>query len=165
MAGRKSQPKTKRPAPKAAERRPKPRQAARPAPRGSATRAAGPLFDGIERLHQVAMTATNLDASVAFYRDVVGLPLIRRAGDEWAEFDAGAVRLALHGAVHGHAPPPGGATAVFLVDDLDDARGALTARGVTFGHEGGVEGYARFLAFADPDGNTVQIIEYEPGGD
>jgi catechol 2,3-dioxygenase-like lactoylglutathione lyase family enzyme len=116
-------------------------------------------------LDHVYYWVKDMERAVAFYRDVVGLPLIRRTGDEWAEFDAGAARLALHGAVHGHAPPPGGATAVFLVDDLDDARAALTARGVTFGHEGGVEGYARFLAFADPDGNTVQIIEYEPAGD
>ena len=116
-------------------------------------------------LDHVYYWVTDMDRAVSFYRDVLGLPLVRRAGDEWAEFDAGAVRLALHGAVHGHAPPPGGATAVFLVEDLDDARAALTARGVTFGHEGGVEGYARFLAFADPDGNTVQIIEYAPATD
>ena len=116
-------------------------------------------------LDHVYYWVTDMERAVGFYRDVVGLPLIRRAGDEWAEFDAGAVRLALHGAVHGHAPPPGGATAVFLVDDLDGARANLTARGVSFGHEGGVEGYARFLAFNDPDGNTVQIIEYEPAGE
>jgi hypothetical protein len=31
---------------------------------------------------------------------------------------------------------------------------------VEFGHEGDVSGYARFASFKDPDGNTVQIIEY-----
>ncbi len=126
------------------------------------TAAVSPLTRGLDHVYY---WVADMDRAVAFYRDLLGLPLIRRAGDEWAEFDAGAVRLALHGAVHGHGPPPGGATAVFLVNDLDDARAALTARGVTFGHEGGVEGYARFLAFTDPDGNTVQIIEYEPTGD
>jgi catechol 2,3-dioxygenase-like lactoylglutathione lyase family enzyme len=125
-----------------------------------------PLRPSLTRgLDHVYYWVTDMDRAVAFYLDVLGLPLVRRSGDEWAEFDAGPVRLALHGAVHGHAPPPGGGTAVFQVDDLDSARAALTARGVTFGHEGGVEGYARFLAFTDPDGNTVQIIEYEPAGD
>ena len=113
-------------------------------------------------LDHVYYWVSDMDRAVAFYRDVLELSLVRRNGDEWAEFDCGASRLALHGAVHGHAPPPGGATAVFLVDDLDTARTALSARGVTFGHEGGVEGFARFLAFTDPDGNTVQVIEYEP---
>lgn len=115
-------------------------------------------------LDHVYYWVTDMERAVVFYRDVLGLPLVRRTGDEWAEFDAGAVRLALHGAIHGHAPPPGGATAVFLVEDLDAAQTALSARGVTFGHQGGVEGFARFLAFADPDGNTVQVIEYERRG-
>ena len=44
---------------------------------------------------------------------MLGLSLIRRDGDEWAEFDAGPVRLALHGVegrVHGRAPPSSGST-------------------------------------------------------
>jgi catechol 2,3-dioxygenase-like lactoylglutathione lyase family enzyme len=115
-------------------------------------------------LDHVYYWVSDMDRAVAFYLDVLDLPLLRQSGDEWAEFDGGGVRLALHGAVHGHAPPPGGATAVFLVEDLDAAQVALSARGVTFGHQGGVEGFARFLAFADPDGNTVQVIEYERRG-
>jgi hypothetical protein len=31
---------------------------------------------------------------------------------------------------------------------------------VTFDHEGDVQGYARFASFRDPEGNTLQIIEY-----
>ena len=116
------------------------------------------------RLDHVYYWVNDMDRAVAFYRDVLGLSLARRDGDEWAEFDAGGVRLALHGAVHGHAPPPGGAAAVFEVADLDIARATLAARGVSFGHEGDVEGYARFLAFTDPDGNTLQVIEYASSG-
>jgi catechol 2,3-dioxygenase-like lactoylglutathione lyase family enzyme len=116
------------------------------------------------RLDHVYYWVNDMDRAVAFYRDVLGLPLARRDGDEWAEFDAGGVRLALHGAVHGHAPPPGGAAVVFEVADLDIARATLAARGVSFGHEGDVEGYARFLTFTDPDGNTLQVIEYASSG-
>jgi len=52
---------------------------------------------------------------------------------------------------------------VFEVDDLDAERRALEGRGVRF-HErvGEVSGYARFASFDDPDGNTVQILEYLP---
>ena len=49
---------------------------------------------------------------------------------------------------------------MFAVDDLDQAKADLASRGVTFGHEGAVEGYARFASFEDPDGNPIQIIEY-----
>jgi predicted enzyme related to lactoylglutathione lyase len=75
-------------------------------------------------------------------------------------FDAGGRQFALHGAIEGHPVSPGGATAVFSVLDLDEARAMLADRGVEFGHEGEVQGYARFASFKDPDGNTVQLIEY-----
>jgi catechol 2,3-dioxygenase-like lactoylglutathione lyase family enzyme len=101
----------------------------------------------------------DLDRAVAFYTEVVGLPLIRRDGDEWAELDGGSIRLALHGTEL--ADPPAGGTIVLRVPDLDEARWTLTERGAVFDeHVGEVEGYARFAMFRDPDGNPVQIIEY-----
>jgi predicted enzyme related to lactoylglutathione lyase len=103
----------------------------------------------------------DMDRAVAFYAGVVGLSLVRRSGDAWAEFDGGTIRLALHGVREGQPVPLGGATAVFEVEDLDDARGTLEERGIAFDqHVGEVEGYARFASFLDPDGNTLQLIEY-----
>jgi predicted enzyme related to lactoylglutathione lyase len=101
-----------------------------------------------------------MERAVSFYRDLLGLDLVRRDGDNWAVFESGARMFALHGAVEGRPISPGGATAVFAVTDLDRTRSVLSERGVEFGHEGDVTGYARFASFKDPDGNTVQIIEY-----
>jgi predicted enzyme related to lactoylglutathione lyase len=116
-------------------------------------------------LDHVYYWVTDMDRAVAFYRDVVGLRLTRRDGSNWAEFDAGPVKLALHGAVEGRPMQPGGATAVFGVDDLDAARAELAGRGAPFDeHLGEVEGFARFASFRDPDGNAVQIIEYAKPG-
>jgi predicted enzyme related to lactoylglutathione lyase len=105
----------------------------------------------------------DMDRAVAFYGEVVGLALLRRDGDDWAEFDAGPVRLGLHGA--GERPElPGGGTVVLRVDDLDGSRLALQERGVVFdAYIGEVEGRARFSSFTDPDGNALQIIEYLDG--
>jgi len=112
-------------------------------------------------LDHVYYWTRDMDRAVAFYRDVVGLRLLRQEGDQWAAFDAGPIQFALHGAGEGHAPPVGGATAVFRVDDLDTAVQSLQERGVVFGdHLGEVAGFARFRSFTDPDGNTVQLIEY-----
>jgi predicted enzyme related to lactoylglutathione lyase len=109
-------------------------------------------------LDHVYYWVRDMDVAVAFYRDVVGLPLARRAGNEWAEFDAGPVRLALHGSEDAQ---PGGGTAVFRVDDLDAARWQLEQRGARFDeHVGEVEGFARFATFRDPDANAIQLIEY-----
>jgi catechol 2,3-dioxygenase-like lactoylglutathione lyase family enzyme len=115
----------------------------------------------VKQLDHVYYWVTDMDRAVDFYRNALGLTLVRREGDSWAQFDAGGRQFALHGAVDGRpAPPPGGAAAVFSVDDLDRARSVLSERGVRFGHEGEVVGFARFAAFEDPDGNTVQLIEY-----
>ena len=114
-------------------------------------------------LDQVWFWVRDMDRAVDFYRDVLGLPLVHRSGNEWSEFDGGGVRLALHGVGDGE-PSPHGGTVVFRVDDLDTAKLALEERGVRFDdYVGEVEGRARFASFEDPDGNGVQIIEYVRG--
>jgi catechol 2,3-dioxygenase-like lactoylglutathione lyase family enzyme len=101
----------------------------------------------------------DMDRAVAFYEEVLGLELAHRAGEGWAEFRAGPVRLALHATREAELPPSG--TVVFKVVDLDEARSALGQRGVVFdGHEAEVPGVGRFATFHDPDGNPVQLIEY-----
>jgi predicted enzyme related to lactoylglutathione lyase len=103
---------------------------------------------------------SDMDRAVTFYRDVVGLKLVRQDGSQWAEFATEPVRFALHGAVEGHRMGPGGAAVMFRVDDLDLARRTLEERGVAFDeHSGEVEGFARFATFRDPDGNRVELIE------
>ena len=119
----------------------------------------------LRAIDHVYYWTSDMDRGVKFYEEVLGLRLLRREGSNWAEFEAGPVRLALHGAMDGRPPEPGGATAVFRVDDLDGARATLEARGAPFDeHVGDVEGYARFATLRDPDGNPVQIIEYRTGG-
>ncbi|MEO8476411.1 MAG: VOC family protein [Actinomycetota bacterium] len=108
-------------------------------------------------LDHVYYWTRNMDAAVAFYADIVGLTLVRRDGDEWAEFEAGPIRLALHGSDSTVAS----GTVVFRVDDLDETQWTLQQRGVRFDdYVGEVEGFARFVTFRDPDANPVQIIEY-----
>jgi catechol 2,3-dioxygenase-like lactoylglutathione lyase family enzyme len=112
----------------------------------------------IGEIDHVYYWVRDMSAAVGFYRDVLGLPLLRRDGDEWAEFEAGPVRLALHGTSDSL---PGSGTAVFRVADLDEATMVLAGRGARVDdHVGEVEGLARFATVRDPDGNPVQLIEY-----
>jgi catechol 2,3-dioxygenase-like lactoylglutathione lyase family enzyme len=107
----------------------------------------------------------DMDRAVSFYRDVVGLKLVRQDGLQWAEFATEPVRFALHGAVEGHPVRSGGAAIMFRVDDLDRARRRMEEKGVEFDeHSGEVEGFARFATFRDPDGNRVELIERLNGG-
>jgi predicted enzyme related to lactoylglutathione lyase len=101
---------------------------------------------------------TDMDRAVGFYRDALGLEMRMRHEDTWAEFEAGGIRIGLHGA--GDGALVHGGTAVFLAGDLDLAKASLEERGVAFDHLGEVPGYARYASFADPDGNSMQLIEY-----
>jgi catechol 2,3-dioxygenase-like lactoylglutathione lyase family enzyme len=107
-----------------------------------------------------------MDRAVTFYRDVIGLKLVRQDGSQWAEFATEPVRFALHGATEGHPVRSGGAAVMFRVDDLDRARRTLQEKGVEFDeHSGEVEGFVRFATFRDPDGNRVELIERIERGD
>ncbi len=117
----------------------------------------------IDGLRQVAQKADDLDASVAFYRDVLGLPLVARFDPPGlAFFDLDGVRLLLEAG----APP---ALLYLHVDDLDAAVADLAAAGVeleqgpalvhrdddgTFGPAGEEEWMA---FFRDPAGNLVAL--------
>lgn len=114
-------------------------------------------------LDHVWFWVEDMGRALEFYEGTIGLTLLRRDGDDWAELDAGTVRLGLHGAGDRREPSRGG-TVVLRVDDLDLARAALEERGVRFdGQPGEVEGRARFASFEDPDGNRLQLIEYVGG--
>ncbi len=113
----------------------------------------------LDALDHVWFWVADMERAVGFYRDGLGLAVGRRHGDEWAELDAGPIRLGLHGVRDGAVRH--GGTAVFRVDDLDLAKAALEERGVTFEeHLGEVPGLARYASFEDPDGNSMQLIEY-----
>jgi len=104
-----------------------------------------------------------METAVAFYRDVLGLPVTVRSGEDWAEFDIGGCTVALHGSRPGHPPRQAGATVVFEVDDLDAAVRALRVRGVVFDADASdAPGAGRFASFRDPDGNVLQILERAP---
>jgi len=107
---------------------------------------------------------TDMDRAVAFYRDALGLELRMRHENAWSEFEAGGIRIGLHGAV-GEMPIAHGGTAVFEVRDLDLAKASLEEAGVAFdAHLGEVPGLARYASFEDPDGNSMQLIEYRREG-
>jgi predicted enzyme related to lactoylglutathione lyase len=113
----------------------------------------------LKRVHSAFYWTKDMDEAVAFYRDVLGLDLTARFGEDWSEFDVGGSRVALHGS-RGMAPPNEGATVVFEVDDLDATMRALQGRGVRFeGEVTEVPESGRFVSLRDPAGNLVQMFE------
>jgi catechol 2,3-dioxygenase-like lactoylglutathione lyase family enzyme len=117
------------------------------------------------RIGQVHVSVTDVDRSVAFYRDVLGLPfLFRVPGQPMAFFDCGGTRLYLATPEEGFRSQP---LLYFTVDAIDEARAALLAKGVDFGDEPHLvhrddssELWMTF--FRDPDGCTLALMEERP---
>lgn len=114
----------------------------------------------MKRVDNAHYWTKDMDGTVAFYRDVLGLDLRVQMGEDWAEFDVAGTTVALHGTREGHAPPQDGATVVFEVEDLESEMNRLRGRRVDFeGEVSEVPGYGRFVSFRDPEGNLLQIFE------
>ena len=112
-------------------------------------------------LGQISMTVSDIERSVAFYRDVVQLPHLFTAG-ELAFFDCAGTRLMLDAMpeAQGHAA----SVLYFDVPDIDTAHTELTARGAALSgaphmiHRGedGTELWMAF--FNDPDDNVLAVM-------
>jgi len=120
---------------------------------------------GIGQLH---ITVSDLEASVAFYRDVLGLPhLFTVEGQPMAFFQAGSVRLYL-----GETPDErfrSRPVVYYAVDDLDAAYAEVTGRGAPsmarphlVHRDGTTELWMAFVS--DPDGIPVGLMVEHPAG-
>ena len=119
------------------------------------------------RSGNVTVYVTNMDRSVRFYQEALGLNLAYRFGDHWASLEVGkGLTIGLH--PMGAVPSPeqrNGSPAIGLELDgkIEDAVKTLEARGVHF--EGiADEGKAgRFAHFRDPDGNQLYLAQLNWG--
>jgi lactoylglutathione lyase len=120
------------------------------------------------RLGVVMVMVSNMEQSVQFYRDVLGLPL-RFQSPDWTEFATEHVTLALHGGGIPQPPPSspgpplaGRVSTGFHVDDLDAVYADLVGKGVRFvlpPTERAGEGI-KLALFADPDGCVFSLAQH-----
>ncbi|WP_296281600.1 VOC family protein [Pseudoxanthomonas sp.] len=117
----------------------------------------------LSTIRQIAITVSNVDAALAFYRDALGLAFLFQPAPTLAFLQAGDVRLML--------TTPQGAGAVgansilyFSVQDIAATQAALVARGATEERPPQMaarmpdhELWTGFLR--DPDGNLVGLLE------
>ncbi|MBV8151205.1 MAG: VOC family protein [Candidatus Eremiobacteraeota bacterium] len=103
--------------------------------------------------------ASDLQRSIAFYRDKLGLALTSE-NPNFAFFDAGGTTLALSRAHAQHSPSIIGATEiVFGSDNVVKDYERLRAQGVEFQTEPrDVNGEEWAAAFLDPDGHLLSIF-------
>jgi len=131
----------------------------------AARQASGRREFAVDRLHQVALLASDLDTAIEFYREVLGLSFIDRFDPPGLAFFnlGGGLRLLL-------SATASEATLYFMVDDIDAAVRTLSGRGVSFlqkpamvhrDDEGrlGKKGIEEWMAFfRDPSGNLLALV-------
>jgi len=103
-------------------------------------------------IHEIAFEVQDLERSLTFYRDTLGLPLYSR-GPQQAWFSIGTQRLALFT----HDRPGSGQHFALLIppEKAEQARAALIAQGFpeeTMQQDDGLSVYVR-----DPDGNKIEL--------
>jgi methylmalonyl-CoA/ethylmalonyl-CoA epimerase len=120
---------------------------------------------GITGLGQVAINVQDLDRATAFYRDVLGLPLLFTAGG-MAFFDCGGVRLLLGRAETPEHDHPS-SLLYFRVPEINAAHQHLVEKGVR------IETPPRLIArmpdhdlwmsaFRDSEGNMLLLMHEAP---
>ncbi len=104
----------------------------------------------------------DIDASLRFYEEIVGLPVIRRFGEpgsELAFLGDGETKLEL---IQGKAAPSNSNSVSigFSVDSLEDKMAFVQSHGFAI-HSGpfAPSPRTRFFFVADPDGVLVQFVE------
>jgi predicted enzyme related to lactoylglutathione lyase len=111
----------------------------------------------------VSVPVRDIDAAREFYGAVLGLDASKVWGGGerpvlGAEFEPGSVTIALiDSAALGREFSPNSMPIALHVDDVEAARTALEARGVTFFGETMDSGVCHMAHFADPDGNVLML--------
>ena len=111
----------------------------------------------------VSVPTRDLDRSIAFYADVLGLErskVWQRKGQDavGAEFETGTVTLALFACERmGIEFQPNKVPVALRVDDVEAARTALEGEGVTFHADTIDSGVCHMSFFSDPDGNALML--------
>ena len=113
----------------------------------------------IGKLTTIILIVKDMERSVAFYRDIVGLK-VEMHTPYWSSLSAGNITVGLHPeSAHAKATPGMGCTFGFEVSDIRKVVQALKTKGVAVPMDPRDDGFGWLAIFTDPDGYSVQLVQ------
>ena len=114
----------------------------------------------INKIGFISYTVSNLQQSINFYQNLLGLELLLK-DDRWAEFNISGQRFAIHEKTNGEIMDDQSAAIVYFeANPIETIVKDLQVKGVKFRGEIEVYSYGKLILFSDPDNNTLGL--YEP---
>ncbi len=116
----------------------------------------------LDKVGQIAIPVHDLERSIAFYRDILGMTFLFQAPPGLAFFDCGGIRLLLDVQAARQANAHS-SIIYYRVDDLPVAVADLKSRGVTFEQDpelvAQMPDHELWMAFLrDPDDNMLALM-------
>lgn len=121
------------------------------------------------RLIEVELRVRDVDRSLRFYRDLLGLPLgqpevhqdggARHVHASWGSWAEGAKDFLLFNIYPAETGEESRASVGFAVEDLDQVHATLERAGVDVVRPPEVRVWGRTGVYRDPDGNTISVTE------
>jgi lactoylglutathione lyase len=112
------------------------------------------------KLSYAIVFVSDMARSVAFYRDVIGLP-VKFETTHWTEMDTGDATLALHASAAGPTPSQshsaGTSRPGLAVADLDAFHARMTQHGVVCVQQPKAVFGVRIAQYLDPDGLVLSV--------
>jgi catechol 2,3-dioxygenase-like lactoylglutathione lyase family enzyme len=108
----------------------------------------------------VTVMVSDINRSIKFYVETLGLKLKSRYGDQFAEVECPGLTIALHPAFE-RGPRPGNSESLSLgfgVADIDGEVAKLKGDGVSFSRVS-KDGPVTLAFFKDPDGNPLYLSQ------
>jgi metallothiol transferase len=113
----------------------------------------------INKIGFTAYTVSNLQQSINFYQNLLGLELLLKDA-RWAEFNISGQRFAINEKSNKTIKTnEAGAIVYFEANPIEGIVKTLKNKGVKFNGEIEIYSYGKMILFSDPDDNSLGLYE------
>jgi lactoylglutathione lyase len=122
----------------------------------------GRIYVNIKKVGNVILAVADIDKSLQFYHEIIGLP-IRTQRRSWVDLGTSGALLSLHPASltaqHIGSSIENGITIGFLVGDVKSAVEELKSKGITIYRDIVEKDAGKNAVILDPDGYLISLFE------